>query len=359
MIFLGKKHPLFDSYIKNHCERAVFTDALLHNTHKGHYIPKELIEDGKKYFFHPGLPMFDHRSDLEYIFNFEDQITLYRSIDNGFTQKIDFFKHPETEYLRYVLEEPRCKKIICHVEKMAQALPKLLQSNIIADKVVYKNVGIDVKDNIEIHKEKKEFTILFTNSYQDHEFSFFLRGGSFVAEATLNLIKKHKNVKLIMRAGLSSVNKNFLINALGDNIEIIDKYCSEEEMDQIYRRADIVILPAARIHSHSICQAFSYGLPVIGSNGWGMSEFIQNSENGILLEGFEQVSWHDDNFGCIENYDYLNNMPKPKRRYIIEQIYYYLEYYINNPQALSSLKENCLEICKTKYSLLNWEEWKI
>jgi glycosyltransferase involved in cell wall biosynthesis len=363
MIFLGKEHPLFSSYVKNHIEKSYFLKDM--NSHRGIYIPQTYLEDSQKYFIHPGLPMVDRNADIEYIFNFEDQTTLYRLIDNGFTYDVDFQNHLETDYIRYVLEDPRCKKIICHIEKMAKALPRLLGSNTIANKTVYEKVGIDLKVDNFIPKEKKDtINILFTNSYYDWDGSFYLRGGHILVNVFNLLCKKHKNIHLTIRSSIPKSYTN-LINAdphhdpyNNPNIEIIE-YLPESELDNLYKKSDIVVLPSARVHSHSICQAFSHGIPVISTDGWGIDEFIIHEETGLIMKGFNKISWNNEDIGCVENYNNVYKVSMQDYSYYIEQLYFYLNFLIENPEGLNTLKNNCLETCKNKYSLLNWKKWKI
>jgi glycosyltransferase involved in cell wall biosynthesis len=355
MIFYGKEHPLFSSYIETQKLKPAFSNDM--NTHRSTRVPKNNLEEGNKYFIHPGLPLVDRDVDIEYIFNFEDQATLYRLIENGFTYNIDFKNHIETDYIRYVLEDPRCKKIICHIEKMAKALPKLLDSEIIANKTFYERVGINLKTNTFISKKKGDtINILFTNSYYDWDGSFYLRGGHILTYVFNLLSQKYKNIHLTIRSSIPAnyPSIDFLRNH--PQIEILD-YLSVDKLDEVYKKSDIVVLPSARVHSHSICQAFSYGLPVIGSDGWGNDEFITHEENGFIIKGFNNVSWNDENVGCIENYNNIYTIQPDDPR--IQQLYFYLEFLIENPENLDVLKSNCLEICESKYSLLNWENWKI
>lgn len=354
MIFYGKEHPLFSSYITSPLiEKTVFSKDM--NAHKGVRISKNDLEEGKKYFIHPGLPMVDRDADIEYVFNFEDQMTLYRFTENGYTFNVDFKTHPENDYIRYILEDSRCKKIICHIKKMAEALPKLLNSDIIANKTIHENVGIDLKVNTFTPKKKGDLiTILFTNSYYDWDMSFYLRGGHILIRAFNFLCKDYKNVRLIIRSNIPKdyYDKNLLNN---DKIEIINDFLSEEELAELYKKADLVVLPAARVHSHSICQAFSYGLPVISTNGWGIEEFITHKENGVIIEGFNDISWHNEEVGCVEDYNNVFFIGKTK----IDQLYFYLSSLLENPDDLNILKNNSLKTCVNKYSLLNWEKWKI
>lgn len=350
MNFYGRKHPIFFSFIKQKIKKITYTPIRHHPI----YINKNELENHSQYFIHADLPIVDPDADIEYIFNFEDQCTLYQSINNGDTFNIDFKNHPETINIKNALEDNRCKKIICHIKKMAEALPNLTNSDVIAKKTVYKKIGINSKNNL-INFNKSNFTILFTNSYHDDPNNFFLRGGHFLLEAFYLLTKKYNNINLIIRSSIpGNIPQHLLSNP---KIRIYNNLISSQDIDSLYRESDVVVLPSIRVHSHSLCEAISYGLPVITSNGWGIDEFIQDKYNGYIIDGFEKLSWHDQNIGCIENYSlvyednaFINNT--------IHKLYYYLDNLIIDKNNLYTLKLNAINNAKT-YSLDNWNEWTI
>jgi len=355
MIFFGRKHPIFSSFIESK-NISLYKDfnTLINLPIKGRYIDNMDIDNinQKSYFFHSETPLISPKLDIEYIFNIEDQMTLYRHLGNGQTTNIDLHNHPETEFIRYVLEDDRCKKIICHIEQMANALPNLLKSNIIKNKTEFQRIGIPYK-NKKINNKKENFTILFTNSFHNWDNSFFLRGGHFLLQTFFELIKKYPNLNLILR---SSIPKNVLIPNI-PNIKVIKEFLSEEQLEELYTISDVYVLPACRVHSHSICQAFSYGLPIISTNGWGIEEYVIDEYNGLIIKGFENISYNDKKFGCLENYNNLNDVQL--QNFTIRQLHYYLEFLINNPEYLNTLKQNCEITCQQHYSLDNWNDWKM
>jgi len=114
---------------------------------------------------------------------------------------------------------------------------------------------------------------------------------------------------------------------------------------------------AARIHTHSLCQAFSYGIPAITSNGWAFDEYIENQFNWFIVEGFNDISYHDNEIGINENYQNIGNMQKEVYQYIIEQTCYYIEHLINNEDYYMTLRKNTKNISDTLYSTENWNDW--
>jgi glycosyltransferase involved in cell wall biosynthesis len=349
MNFYGRKHPIFSTLVEQKIKKITYTPIRHHPI----YIEKNELENNSKYFIHADLPIIDPDANIEYIFNFEDQCTLYHSINNGNTFNIDFKNHPETINIKNALEDSRCKKIICHIKKMAEALPNLTNSDIIAKKTVYKKIGINTKNNL-LSVDRSNFTILFTNSYHDDPNNFFLRGGHFLLEAVKLLNQKYDNIKLIIRSQIPAQIPGDLLSNY--NIKVYNMKMEDEDIDFLYRQSDVVVLPSIRVHSHSLCEALSYGLPVITTNGWGIEEFIQHRYNGYIINGFEKLSWHDNNVGCIEKY--INLYDHQTVTDTINQLYYYLEHLLLNKNDLLLLKTNSINSAKT-YTLDNWNEWTI
>jgi glycosyltransferase involved in cell wall biosynthesis len=352
MILIGRKHPLIQGLADNIKFEEVLEVSTTNNGKKGKYFTNELI-DGKKYFFHSEIPLFNPNRDIEYHFNIEDQMTMYRFYNNGNQNKSVLKNCFENDYLQYILESNKCKKIVCHVEKMAKALPVLLNSDIIKNKTIFKRIGIN-KKNIDFNKKDKKFRILFTNSYHDWCNSFYLRGGHLLLTCFSILEQKYPNLELVIRSSLpEEIKKN--INS--PNIKVYENRLSDVELHSLYEQSNLVVLLAARIHTHSLCQAFSYGIPAITSNGWAFDEYIENQVNGFIVEGFNDISYHDNEIGINENYQNIGNMQKEVYQYIIEQTCYYIEHLINNEDYYMTLRKNTKNISDTLYSTENWNDW--
>ena len=49
----------------------------------------------------------------------------------------------------------------------------------------------------------------------------------------------------------------------------------------------------------------SYGMAVVGSDGWGMEEYLHHERNGLVVKGrYGKVSWADETAGLLrEDYE--------------------------------------------------------
>lgn len=118
-------------------------------------------------------------------------------------------------------------------------------------------------------------TILFTNSWHQGATNFYLRGGLDVLEAYSVLFPKYPGSRLVLRTRLP-VDLNERYRRIIDrcDVQVIDQFLSEPEMEGLFNSADIYVLPSARLHVVSVLQAMATGLAIIVSDGWGMAEYI-------------------------------------------------------------------------------------
>jgi glycosyltransferase involved in cell wall biosynthesis len=72
---------------------------------------------------------------------------------------------------------------------------------------------------------------------------------------------------------------------LQERIELLPRYHSDEELAELFARADVVVLPyRSATGSAVIPLAYRYGKPVIASNVGGLGEVIHHGETGLLVE---------------------------------------------------------------------------
>lgn len=73
---------------------------------------------------------------------------------------------------------------------------------------------------------------------------------------------------------------------LEDTVDLLKKHIPDEELDALYRQADICLFPYRDIYgSGALLMAYSYGKPVITSDIPAFREETQNGKTGILTDG--------------------------------------------------------------------------
>ena len=70
------------------------------------------------------------------------------------------------------------------------------------------------------------------------------------------------------------------------------------------------MLPAARMHIMSVLQSMSYGLVPIVSDGWGMTEYVDDGKTGLVVQGrYGKTSWNDEHNGMLrEDYSVMRKV---------------------------------------------------
>ncbi|MCD4831890.1 MAG: glycosyltransferase [Anaerohalosphaeraceae bacterium] len=84
---------------------------------------------------------------------------------------------------------------------------------------------------------------------------------------------KQKYIEKISQYGISS------------RVKVVDRYISNEEIGLYFAAADIVVQPYVSASGSGVCQtAYGFDKPVIATNVGSLSEVVQDSVNGRLVE---------------------------------------------------------------------------
>jgi glycosyltransferase involved in cell wall biosynthesis len=192
-------------------------------------------------------------------------------------------KHLERniEVIRRALCSDLCKKIVCQVNKGKEAFLATF-GDCLSDKLEVVPWSVPPKF-FEKPAQKNRITILFVNSGNintpEH---FFGKGGAEVLESFKILAKKYNNIHLILRSGMPDELKNHFASC--NYITIIDKPIPWVQLEFVWKTADIFVLPS---HYNTSAQVFldamSYGLPIVTTDTWANSEFVQDNYTGYLI----------------------------------------------------------------------------
>ena len=224
----------------------------------------------------------------------EDWVTLYRNdLANGSTAGVDVLNHPKTTVLRELFSRPNFRGIICHHRGTFQDLAYLQ----LTQKLHYVPVGIEVRP-IKTLGVGQPFKFVFINSWNRAQHNFKLRGGELVLRAFQKVCESsHPNVKLNIVCGIDTdPDLNHWVENC-PSVEITRGHIDDAQLAYRIAASDCLLIPGHRVHVHSILYPFSFGVPVIGSDGWGMDEYIVDGVNGFRLKGvYGHTSWRDTVF---------------------------------------------------------------
>jgi glycosyltransferase involved in cell wall biosynthesis len=246
-----------------------------------------------------------------WVIEIEDPTTLFHPlIQNGNTCGLPLDRSPYFPIVKALLEADHCKAILTHMRSTAELMPALFQSEIINKKVVYAPLGVPLPERYQRHDPRPAdapIELLFINSWCQVPENFFVRGGLDVLEAFVVLRKKYPNLRLTMRTALPTLDDHYLRIIENTGVRVVNRILSDEEMAALHADSDIFLLPAARVHIVSLLQAMSYGLAVVGSDGWGMEEYLDDGRNGLVVRGrYGKASWADPEAGMLrENYEVM------------------------------------------------------
>ena len=143
---------------------------------------------------------------------------------------------------------------------------------------------------------------------------FYRKGGDLVYEAFKIAKKSNPNIKLYVAGP-----KEWPMEDKDENLIFLGDIDSDE-LSQYYNMCDIFCMPS-RFEAYGLVfiEALVYGLPCIGRNAFAMKEFIQDGENGYLID--------DDNANILASkiLDLLTN-DAIKENVVSKKAYYISEY---------------------------------
>lgn len=128
------------------------------------------------------------------------------------------------------------------------------------------------------YKTGKEVQFLFFGRIDPY------KGVDILTEAFLSL-GKYSDIKLII-AGSGDISKISETIGKMKNVEIVNRYIHDYEVDELFRRENVVlVLPYKDATQSGVATvAFEYGVPVIASNTGGLKEQLFDGKVGLLVK---------------------------------------------------------------------------
>ncbi|QJW98254.1 glycosyltransferase family 4 protein [Frigoriglobus tundricola] len=291
-----------------------------------------------------------------WVIEIEDPTTLfYPLVQNGYTASQSLADSPYYPVIKAVLEADHCKAILTHMRSTAELIPALFESEAISKKVIYAPLGVRLPDRWQRHEPRADdepIDLLFINSWCQVPENFYVRGGLDVLEAFAVLRERYPHVRLTMRTALPTLSEYYHRVLEGGRIRVVNRYLSDAEMADLHATSHVFLLPAARVHIVSLLQAMSYGLPVVGSDGWGMEEYLDHEQNGLVVRGRHgTASWADPEAGMLrENYEVMCT-PDPE---VVAGIVEAVSRLVEDPALRRRLGRTARATVRDRYNLEGW-----
>jgi glycosyltransferase involved in cell wall biosynthesis len=262
-----------------------------------------------------------------WIIHIENVTSLFApDLMQGQTRGVVLYDQPIFHFIKHLLEDDNCRGIFTHMLSTVGALTEIFRSEVITNKIRFAPLGMHadhdeadlIRRSVEMKtgKQSGNLRLLFTNSWHQGIANFYLRGGLEVIHAFLEAQKTYPDITLTIRSAIpDEVAGSPIGRELENNpgIEVISEAVPERRIRELFRDADLFLLPSAALHSVSLLRAMRSGAACIVSDLPAFREFIEPDSNGILVPGrLEQVytrdpesGWDQDDYGDV----YSLNVP--------------------------------------------------
>jgi len=329
------EHPLYKSMLESDMENYCFEN-------NNFSLPLTVI------------PTYYKQLSTPHCIVIEDYITLfYPLIHNG----SNFNFNPKTfgPMLAYkgALEDENFRGVVCHMKQTLESIDKMFDySEKIGKKLHYLPLAYESGiDKIKTTNPQK-IVLTFTNSYGGQKNNFPIRGGLETLLAYKDLYQSGNTNLFLNLVGPVNIDDELLdwfkecenVTIYGPNTIIHERpMLTDDVIHNIILETDIFLIPACRIHSMSVVRALCYGNVVIGSNGWGFSEFLDDE---FCCDGQESSSYLEDGI-LKERYSFHLEQPN---LVLLESLKNKISDLIKDPEKMDEIKEHNLKDSRERFS---------
>lgn len=179
------------------------------------------------------------------------------------------------------LGSSHCRGIICHSHAALASLKRRLSVDSFEHKMEIMRPGWPMTAFHPSQKpEGSPVRILFVAG-STMGARFALKGGRESLEAFAALRERFPGLELVVRSDVEPGIRRRYQGMPG--LRIISGLVPREELQQLYRESDIYWYPAHCLMSVSMLEAMNHGLPVITTNYYDNSEYVEDGVTGVVL----------------------------------------------------------------------------
>jgi glycosyltransferase involved in cell wall biosynthesis len=176
--------------------------------------------------------------------------------------------------------------MICVNEDLKKRILKLLNMEE-SSKIFIKPMGTNIKFIDKKINNKKEFNVLFIGRFVEK------KGLEYLIKAISEVKKEYSEIKLLVAGAgpLEEKIKNMVKELnLEDTVKFLG-WVEREKIQEVFELSDVLVVPSIVTEEGDtegmptvILEAMAAGVPVIATCVGGISYFVKNYENGILIE---------------------------------------------------------------------------
>lgn len=231
------------------------------------------------------------------------------------------------------LASENCKGIITWSQLAKQSILLNLNCSGFLHKIRVLPLSVHRKNFSKLY-DANRVRLLFVGSPSMRE-DFYHKGGLDVLRAFRDIVQSHPNVELTMRANVPREVQQSYQNI--PNLKIIDQVLSRDDLDELYRSADIFVQPTHDTPFGAFLEAMSYELPVITRDAFVNSELVEDGVTGLIVQGSFNTRYFTD-FGKLR---LIPLGATPKRDEFLAAIHRYDPVFVDRlKRAIVTLVEN-------------------
>ncbi len=264
------------------------------------------------------------------------------------------------EHYRRILADPLCLGIFSHIPETIESFKLFFSDPVIDRKLFSSKIGLSENSFCGFERFEKASVsrprFLFVNSANQNSSNFFRRGGHLVLRFWKEFLACGRHGLLVLRCARPSdedlieygVDVCMLQAELGESIIWTEDYLANHEMNALMASSHFFLLPSASLHSASIMQAMAMGAVPVVSDTVGTSVYINDNENGVVLQGMRQAIWHKDSQTGIL-VDAYRRIPELDRS-LVTQLFNRVRALLDDPCAYSELQRGTLSHAHKRFS---------
>lgn len=260
-----------------------------------------------------------------------------------------------------LFSSPLCLGIFSHVPSTLQNISQFFSSAVIDAKLFASPIGLsELAFSGQAPSQQlvglSNPVFLFVNSANQNPANFFSRGGHIALRFWQEYRALGHRGKLYMRCrrptdeDLSAygVDTVFLRSEDAQGVVWIEDFLSNMEINKIISHSHFMLLPSASLHSASILSAMQLGAVPVVTDTVGTSIYVQDGENGIVLNGTLEKLWHKDSDTGTWYDEYIQDEVLDNS--LVNQLIQRVFIVLNTPDQYWRLRENALYASENEFS---------
>jgi glycosyltransferase involved in cell wall biosynthesis len=278
--------------------------------------------------------------ELPWIIDCETVDSFYR----GYKRLFPIYKRQ----IEKILSKENCKKIMPWTDKAKESILVNLDTSNFENKIEVVPLTIP-STPIDFLRPKDCITFLFVGS-SNFQFwkDFYFKGGLEAIKAFQQISYQYDNIQLIVRSWVDDRIRKIVHKS--EKISIVDNILPRNELDKLYQNASVFVYPSFMTPAMAFVEAMNYYLPIITTDYWANSEYVNKYHNGFLVSMPKTVK-HREIIKCTHGYPRDIGYHKVDENQINE-ISESMKYFVEKPKEIERMGKNAKKMVETgRYSM--------